>query len=59
MPTSITHIFSGACSLVVLLLLSTGIYAQQTVTGRIVSKSDQQPIPGATIQVKGATTGAQ
>ncbi len=35
------------------LLLSFGLFAQQTVTGKIIGSSDKQPIPFATVQVKG------
>lgn len=40
-----------------LLFLSLSVVAQQPVTGRVVSADDQQPVPGATIQVKGTSQG--
>ncbi len=40
-------------------LISTGLFAQKTVTGKITSSADKQPIPGATIQVKGTKTATQ
>src|ERR1700744_2611878 len=36
-----------------LLLLSFGLFAQQTVTGKIIGSADKQPIPFATVQIKG------
>lgn len=38
-----------------LLLLSFGAMAQQAITGKVISGDDRQPLPGATIQVKGAS----
>lgn len=38
--------------------LVTHLYAQQiTVTGRITSAEDGQPLPGVSVKIKGATTG--
>src|SRR5580658_4392364 len=40
--------------LVILLLLFAGrIYAQNPVTGKVINKTDNTPVPGATVQVKG------
>ncbi len=36
-----------------LLMLGTTVYAQQTVTGKIVEASTGRPLPGATVQVDG------
>jgi TonB-linked SusC/RagA family outer membrane protein len=36
-----------------LLLLSSSLFAQTTFTGKIVGSSDKQPVPFATVQVKG------
>ncbi len=36
-----------------LLLLSVSLFAQTSVTGRVISNADKQPIVGATVQVKG------
>jgi len=35
------------------LLLSSSLFAQQTITGKIIGSSDKQPVPFATVQVKG------
>ena len=36
-----------------LLLLSSSLFAQTTVTGKVIGSSDKQPVPFATVQVKG------
>ena len=41
-------------------LLAIQVMAQQvTITGRITSSEDSQPIPGATVKIKGSTTAVQ
>ncbi|HSZ84470.1 MAG TPA: SusC/RagA family TonB-linked outer membrane protein [Puia sp.] len=39
------------------LLQFSASYAQKTITGQVLSKSDQTPIPGATILLKGTKVG--
>lgn len=41
------------------LFLTTGIFAQKTVSGRILNDNDKQPIQDASIQVKGTSTGTR
>lgn len=36
-----------------LLLLSSSLFAQTTVTGKVIGSTDKQPVPYATVQVKG------
>lgn len=43
-------IFTG----IFLLLFSLATMGQQVISGRVISGDDRQPLPGATIQVKGA-----
>jgi len=43
--------------LMAILLLPLFSLAQKPITGRVVSSTDQTPIPGATIIVKGLKTG--
>src|SRR5690349_23785457 len=43
--------------LVLLLLLASGSAYAQTVTGVVTAASDGSPIPGASILLKGSTTG--
>lgn len=40
----------------IVLLLSAPVFAQ-TITGKVISSADEQPIPGVSILVKGSTTG--
>jgi TonB-linked SusC/RagA family outer membrane protein len=46
------------CALLLLLLTSSSLYAQQAITGKVISGDDRQPVIGATIKVKGANRGA-
>lgn len=46
------ELLKNGCT-VALLLLSYGVLAQKTVTGRIINNNDKQPLPGASVQVKG------
>jgi hypothetical protein len=50
---------SKAFCFVMLLLVSSSILAQNRITGKITNQSDNQPIVGATVQVKGTTTATQ
>ena len=43
----------------VLLLLFHSVFSQKTVTGKILSKTGNQPISGASIRIKGTNTGTQ
>jgi TonB-linked SusC/RagA family outer membrane protein len=36
-----------------LLFLSFGLFAQETVTGKVIGSADKQPVPFATVQVRG------
>ncbi|HVU95753.1 MAG TPA: TonB-dependent receptor [Puia sp.] len=49
---------NGACKGyglgVIALLLSFSLFAQTTITGRVIGKLDNQPVLGATVQVKGS-----
>src|SRR5580700_3771529 len=45
------------CVLLALLTQMGNAQAQKTVTGQVVSKTDQSPIPGATILIKGSKVG--
>jgi len=44
-------------NIIFLLIISSGLYAQITITGNIISAEDNYPLPGATILVKGSTIG--
>jgi TonB-linked SusC/RagA family outer membrane protein len=43
--------------LLAVFLLPFGSFAQSVIVGRILSKIDQSPIPGATVTIKGTRTG--
>src|ERR1700689_4495649 len=42
-----------------LLLFAFGSIAQKTVTGRVINKSNQQPIPNASVFVRGTQVATQ
>ena len=45
--------------LIALMLFACIAQAQRAVTGRVINRTDNQPVPGATIQVKGSKVLAQ
>ncbi len=54
-----TNVLARYAPAVLLLLFSLNIFAQKTVTGKVTSGTDKQPLPGATIQVRGTKTATQ
>ena len=52
MPFKTNFAARGFC-IALLVLLSSSILAQKTVTGKVTSSLDKQPLAGATVQVKG------
>jgi TonB-linked SusC/RagA family outer membrane protein len=54
-----TNVLASCCCVVLFLLLSSSLLAQKTVTGRVISNADKQPIVGATVQVKGTKVATQ
>lgn len=54
-----TNVLVSCCCTVLFLFLSTGLLAQKSVTGRVISNADKQPIVGATVQVKGTQIATQ
>jgi len=58
MPSK-TNVLARCCSIGVFLLFSCCLFAQKTVTGKVSSNADKQPIAGATIQVKGTKIATQ
>jgi TonB-linked SusC/RagA family outer membrane protein len=57
MRSSIDRLRLIVCMLLLALLQFSTSYAQKTITGQVLSKSDQSPIPGATILLKGTKIG--
>src|SRR5215218_8066662 len=51
--------FAKAFCFVMLLLVGSSILAQNRITGKITNQADNQPVVGATVQVKGTTTATQ
>ncbi len=47
------------CLLVLALSLCASLFAQNRVTGRVINQADNQPVVGATVQVKGTTNATQ
>src|SRR5882724_10814329 len=59
MPTT-THSLFRVCSILISLLLWVYcVFAQGPVSGKVINKTDNQPVAGATVQVKGTKTIAQ
>jgi TonB-linked SusC/RagA family outer membrane protein len=53
MPKKVSGPVKAGCVVMFFLLLTSTVYAQNVVTGRVTSKTDNSPVPGATISVKG------
>ncbi|MEJ7676669.1 MAG: carboxypeptidase-like regulatory domain-containing protein [Segetibacter sp.] len=51
--------FCKICFFILLLFATGNIYAQKRITGKIINPETSQPISGATVQVKGTSTGTQ
>ncbi|HXB94673.1 MAG TPA: SusC/RagA family TonB-linked outer membrane protein [Puia sp.] len=50
--------WKGYCLAITLLLFSLTTFSQRTITGRVVSKNDNGPVPLATVAVKGSHVAA-
>jgi len=48
-----TSRFARVSLVMCFLLLSFGLFAQQTFTGKVIGSADKQPVPFATVQVRG------
>jgi TonB-linked SusC/RagA family outer membrane protein len=53
MPKKVRGQRKSGCLVMLFLLLTGYIYAQNPVTGKVINKTDNTPVPGASIQVKG------
>ena len=49
----------AGCVVMLFLLLTSTVYAQNVVTGRVTNKTDNSPVPGATITVKGTKVSSE
>jgi TonB-linked SusC/RagA family outer membrane protein len=59
MPFKTSRFARPCLALLSLLLLSFSLFAQQTVTGKVIGSADKLPVPFATVQVKGEKGAAQ
>lgn len=55
MPKTTNGQKKSASLVILLLLFASYVYAQSPVTGKVINKTDNTPVPGATVQVKGTT----
>jgi TonB-dependent starch-binding outer membrane protein SusC len=52
------YFFKNVMAIVLLLTLSLSVLAQdRRITGKVINSSDEQGLPGATVQIKGSQTG--
>ncbi len=54
-----TNSLARSMFIALLVLFSSSVFAQKTVTGKVTNKTDNQPIMGASVQVKGTNIGTQ
>jgi TonB-dependent starch-binding outer membrane protein SusC len=59
MPKKKTGLNKFSCMLTGLLLFSCAIFAQKTITGKVINKANQQPIGSATVLVRGTVVATQ
>ncbi|MGI8950574.1 MAG: SusC/RagA family TonB-linked outer membrane protein [Chitinophagaceae bacterium] len=59
MSSKINSVLYKLLHLFLLILFCTNVFAQKIVTGSITNKTDNKPIAGATVQIKGTTIGTQ
>jgi len=56
MPKKTNGLARISSMVVAMMLFTCMAFAQGKVTGRVINKADNQPVPGATIQLKGSKT---
>lgn len=54
MPKKTKGLGKIGCMVALFLLFTCSTYAQNAVTGKVINKTDNTPVPGATVQVKGS-----
>src|SRR5258708_3259757 len=54
MPKRTKGLAKIGCMVTIFLLFTCLAYAQNAVTGKVINKTDNTPVPGATVQVKGS-----
>jgi TonB-linked SusC/RagA family outer membrane protein len=55
MPKKTKWLHQIGCIVLFILLSCCGAYAQNAVKGRVINKTDNSPVPGATVQLKGSS----
>ena len=45
------------CLIIMMILFSTNIFAQQILTGKVTDSENNQGLPGVNVAIKGTTTG--
>ena len=58
MFTKSDYLVKALC-FVMLLLVSSSLLAQNRITGKVINETDNQPVVGATVQVRGTNTATQ
>src|SRR5882757_7855761 len=53
MPKKTKGLGKIGCMVTIFLLFTCTTYAQNAVTGKVINKADNSPVPGATITVRG------
>jgi TonB-dependent starch-binding outer membrane protein SusC len=54
-----TNVLAVCACTAMFILFSCSLFAQKTVTGRVTSNADKQPLVGATVQIKGTKIATQ
>jgi TonB-dependent starch-binding outer membrane protein SusC len=54
MPKKKNGLNKISCLLMGFLMFSSAVFAQKTITGKVLSNANRQPLSGATVQVKGS-----
>ena len=56
MPKKTKWLHQIGCLVLFFVLSTVGAYAQKAVTGRVINKTDNSPVPGATVHLYGKGT---
>src|SRR5580700_8353898 len=59
MPKKKNGLYKIASLFMGFLMLSSAAFAQRTITGKVISNANKQPLSGATVQVKGSLVATQ
>ncbi len=59
MPKKIAGLQKISCMLLGFLLFSCAVFAQRKISGRVINKTNQQPVTNATVLIRGTVTATQ